>query len=79
MEAFIFILIILGTSTLLFYLGEGWKRYLDKQCKNYFDEEEKQDKSSTEKTGGANPWRTLRIVVFHDNFCLHYVSSRDNG
>lgn len=55
MEAFIFILIILGTSTLLFYLGEGWKRYLDKQCKNYFDEEEKQDKSSTEKTGGANP------------------------
>ena len=79
MEAFIFILIILGTSTLLFYLGEGWKRYLDKQCKNYFDEEEKQDKNSTEKTGGANPWRTLRIVVFHDNFCLHYVSSRDNG
>lgn len=61
MEAFIFILIILGTSTLLFYLGEGWKRHLDKQCKNYFDEEkqqdeeEKQDKSSTEKTGGANP------------------------
>lgn len=54
MEAFIFILIILGTSTLLFYLGEGWKRYLDKQYKNYFDEE-KQDKSSTEKTGGANP------------------------
>lgn len=79
MEAFIFILIILGTSTLLFYLGEGWKRYLDKQYKNYFDEEEKQDKSSTEETGGANPWRTLRIVVFHDNFCLHYVSSRDNG
>lgn len=61
MEAFIFILIILGTSTLLFYLGEGWKRYLDNQYKNYFDEEkqqdeeEKQDKSSTEKTGGANP------------------------
>lgn len=61
MEAFIFILIIIGTSTLLFYLGEGWKRYLDKQYKNYFDEEkqqdedEKQDKSSTEKTGGANP------------------------
>lgn len=61
MEAFIFILIILGTSTLLFYLGEGWKRYLDKQYKNYFDEEkqqddeEKQNKSSTEKTGGANP------------------------
>lgn len=55
MEAFIFILIILGTSTLLFYLGEGWKRYLDKQYKNYFDEEKKQDKSSTEKNGGANP------------------------
>lgn len=61
MEAFIFILIILGTSTLLFYLGEGWKRYLDEQYKNYFDEdkqqdeEEKQDKSSTEKIGGANP------------------------
>ena len=61
MEAFIFILIILGTSALLFYFLEGWKRYLDKQYKNYFDEEkqqdeeEKQDKSSTEKTGGANP------------------------
>lgn len=55
MEAFIFILIILGTSALLFYLGEGWKRYIDKQYKNYFDEEEKQDKSSTEKNGGANP------------------------
>ena len=54
MEAFIFILIIIGTATLLFYLGEGWKRYLDKQYKNYFDEEE-QDKSSTEKTSGANP------------------------
>ena len=55
MEAFIFILIILGTSTLLFYFLEGWKRHLDKQYKNYFDEEEKQDKSSTEETGGANP------------------------
>ena len=69
MEVFIFIFIILGTSTLLFYLGEGlfylregWKRYLDnKQYKNYFDEkkqqdeEEKQDKRSTEKTSGANP------------------------
>ena len=55
MEAFIFILIILGTSTLLFYLGEGWKRNLDKQYKKYFDEEEREDKSSTEKNGGANP------------------------
>lgn len=55
MEAFIFIPIIIGTSTLLFYLGEGWERYLAKLYKNYFDEEEKQDKSSTEKTGGANP------------------------
>lgn len=54
MEAFIFILIILGSSTLLFFLIEGWKRYLDKQYKNYFDEEEKQDKSSNEKTSGAN-------------------------
>lgn len=42
MEAFIFILIIIGISTLLFYLGEGWKRYLDKQYKNYFDEEKQQ-------------------------------------
>ena len=55
MEAFIFILIILGTSALLFYLGEGWKRYIDKQYKNYFDEEEKQDKRSTDETSGANP------------------------
>ena len=64
MEAFIFILKILGsvfilkilgTSPLLFHLGEGWIRYIDKQHKNYFDEEEKQDKSSTEKNGGANP------------------------
>lgn len=54
MEAFIFIFLILGTSALLFYFLEGWKRHLDKQYKNYFDEEEKQDKSSTEKTGGAN-------------------------
>ena len=52
MEAFIFIFIIFGTSTLLFCLIEGWKRYLDKK---HFDEEEKQDKNSTEKTGGANP------------------------
>ena len=51
---FIFILIILGTSTLLFCLIEGWKRHFDKQHKNYFDEEEKQDKGSNEKTGGAN-------------------------
>ena len=79
MEAFIFILIIIGTSTLLFYLGEGWKRHLDKQYKNYFDEDEKQDKSSTEKTGGANPWRTLRIVALHIIISLHFVSSRDNG
>lgn len=55
MEVYIFILIIFGTSTLLFFLIEGWKRYLDKRYKNHFDEEEKQDKSSTEKTGGANP------------------------
>ena len=61
MEAFIFILIIIGTSTLLFYLGEGWKRYLDKQYKNYFDEEKqqneekKQDKNSITETSGANP------------------------
>lgn len=55
METFILVLIILGISTLLFYSGEGWKRHLDKQYKNYFDEEEKQDKNSTEKTGGANP------------------------
>lgn len=61
MEAFIFILIIIGTSALLFYFLEGWKRHLDKQYKNYFDEEkqqdeeEKQDKISTEETGGANP------------------------
>lgn len=56
MEVYIFILIIFGTSTLLFFLIEGCKRYLDKhkQYKNYFDEE-KQDKSLTEKTGGANP------------------------
>lgn len=54
MEVYIFILIIFGTSTLLFYLKEGWKRHLDKQYKNYFDEE-KQDKSSTEETDGANP------------------------
>ena len=53
--SFMLILIILGTSTLLFCLIEGWKRHLDKQYKNYFDEEEKQDKSSNEKTGGANP------------------------
>ena len=62
MEAFIFILKILGASAFIFfYLGEGWKRPLDKLYKKYFDEEkqqdeeEKQDKSSTEKTGGANP------------------------
>ena len=63
MEAFIFIPIIVGTSALLFYLGEGWERYLGKLYKNYFDEDEekqqdeekKQDKSSTEKNGGANP------------------------
>lgn len=63
MKAFIFILIILGTFALLFYFLEGWKRHLDKQYKNYFDEyeekqqdeEEKQDKSATNKTGGANP------------------------
>lgn len=60
MKAFIYTLLILGTSALLF-LVEGWKRYFDKQYKNYFDEEkqqdeeEKQDKNSTEKTGGANP------------------------
>ena len=59
--SFMFILIILDTSTLIFCLIEGWKRHLDKQYKNYFDEEkqqdeeEKQDKSSTEETGGANP------------------------
>ena len=53
MEAFIFILKLLGTSALLFYFLEV--RHLDKQYKNYFDEEEKQDKSSTEKNGGANP------------------------
>ena len=61
MEALISIIHILGTSALLFYLGEVWKRHLGKPYKNYFyeekqqDEEEKQDKSSTEKTGGANP------------------------
>lgn len=55
MEAFIFIIIILGTYALILYFLEGWKRHLDKQYKNYFDEEEKQDKSSTEKNGGANP------------------------
>ena len=61
MEAFIFILIILGTSALLFYFLEGWKRYLDKQYKNYFDEEKqqneekKQDKRSTKETSGAKP------------------------
>lgn len=61
MEAFIFILIILGTYALLFYFLEGWKRYIDKQYKNYFDEEKqqneekKQDKRYTEKTGGAKP------------------------
>lgn len=61
MEALVFILHILGTFALLFYLREVWKRHLGKQFKNYFyeekqqDEEEKQDKSSTEKTGGANP------------------------
>lgn len=61
MEEFILILKIFGTYTLLFCLGEVWKRHLGKQFKNYFyeekqqDEDEKQDKSSNEKTGGANP------------------------
>lgn len=54
MEVYILILIIFGTSTLLFFLIEGWKRHLDKQYKNYFDEAEKRGKSSNEKTGGAN-------------------------